>query len=155
MRFRLPLLPGLLLAAACSSLGQTVPAAPAQTTVASASKLLLKVGLNPGRSLRWSGFYGLAARLPVSIGAEYSLGSRFTLCGQFDSDFRLSTQNVAYGDQRFVIPTGALGVGARHYYNQAGRERHNRAQGPFVGNYLALEAQGHAAPLGPQFSVQL
>lgn len=141
----------LLLASATLSLGQTVPAPPEATPVsltaaavapseATPDRLLLKIGLNAGRSLRWGGYYGLAARLPVSLAAEYALSSKVTVYGQLDADFRLSRQNAYFGDQDFFIPTGALGVGARYYYNQAGRERHNRSHGPFVGNYLALEA---------------
>ena len=148
MRLVHSLLPGLLvLASPISGLGQPVTPPPASSTGAATvpaeatpHKLLLKVGLNAGRSLRYGGFYGLAARLPVSVGAEYSLSRRFTLYGQLDTDFRLSSQNTFYGDQHFVIPTGALGVGVRYYYNQAGRERQNRPHGTFVGNYLGLEA---------------
>ncbi len=149
LRFLL-LIPGLLLAAgATASFGQTIPASPvppaspdAPTSLAAEApgKWLLKVGLNAGRAFRYSGYQGVAVRLPVSVGAEYALSSRFTLYGQLDSDFRLGRQNTYYGDQNFAIPAGALGVGVRYYYNQAGRARHNRAHGPFVGNYLAVEA---------------
>ena len=149
-----------LLAASTASRGQALPAPPAGpilTADAPPQKLLLKVGLNAGRSLRWGGYYGLAARLPVSVGAEYALSPKFTLYGQVDADFRLSSQNAYYGDRNLVIPTGALGVGARYYYNQAGRERHNRAHGLFVGNYLAVEAhtevrQNYGSDLRNNFS---
>ena len=134
------LLPGLLLLAdtTCSQ-GQSAPAATAPTETAP-DRLLLKVGLNAGRAIRYTGYYGLAARLPLSVGAEYALSSKFTLYGQLDADFRVLKDNPYLGDRNFVIPAGGLGIGARYYYNQAGRERHNRPHGAFVGNYLALEA---------------
>ncbi len=145
------LLPGfLLLANATLSHGQITPTPPAASPAAAApsvpiatappQKLLLKVGLNAGRAVRWGGYYGLSARLPLAVGAEYALSNKFTLYGQLDADFRLPSQSAYYGDRALTIPTGALGVGARYYYNQAGRERRNRPHGPFVGNYLALEA---------------
>ncbi|GAB3859482.1 hypothetical protein GCM10028822_36100 [Hymenobacter terrigena] len=129
----------LVLAGTLYSQGQTAPAAtvPTETT---ADRLLLKVGLNAGRALRYTGYYGLSARLPLSVGAEYALSSKFTLYGQADADFRLFKNNTHGGDGNFAIPAGGLGIGARYYYNQAGRERHNRPHGAFVGNYLALEA---------------
>lgn len=134
------LLPGLLvLAGTTYSLGQSVPSAPVSTDTAP-DKLLLKVGLNAGRAIRYTGYYGLSARLPLSVGAEYALNSKFTLYGQADVDFRLFKNNTYGGDGEFAIPAGGLGIGARYYYNQAGRERHNRPHGAFVGNYLALEA---------------
>ncbi|GAB2857684.1 hypothetical protein [Hymenobacter ruber] len=134
------LLPGLLvLAGTTYSRGQSAPATstPAETTT---DKLLLKVGLNAGRALRYTGYYGLSTRLPISVGAEYALSSKFTLYGQADADFRLFKNNTYGGDGDFAIPAGGLGIGTRYYYNQAGRERHNRPHGAFVGNYLALEA---------------
>jgi hypothetical protein len=134
------LLPGLLvLAGTTCSLGQSAPSATTPTETAP-DRLLLKVGLNAGRALRYTGYYGLSARLPLSVGAEYALSSKFTLYGQADADFRLFKNNTYGGDGEFAIPAGGLGIGARYYYNQAGRERHNRPHGAFVGNYLALEA---------------
>lgn len=150
MRIFPALLPGLLLLAGTTpSSAQTVPipaatpdGALAQPALPPAvpNKLLLKVGLNAGRALRWGGYYGATARLPVSVGAEYALSPAFTVYGQLDSDFRLTPRSAYFGDRGLAIPTGALGVGGRYYYNQAGRARHNRAHGPFIGNYLALEA---------------
>ena len=139
------LLPGLLvLAGTTHSLGQAVstPTAAPMTipTEPAPDRLLLKIGLNAGRAVRYTGYYGLSARLPVSVGAEYALSPTFTLYGQFDVDFSLSRNNAYFGDRDFAVPAGALGVGARYYYNQAGRARHNRPHGTFVGNYLGLEA---------------
>ena len=136
-RFLLPSL--LLVGGTTHSLGQTAPAS-ANPSETAPDRLLLKVGLNAGRAIRYTGYYGLSARLPLSVGAEYALSSKFTLYGQADADFRLFKNNATVGDGSFVLPAGGLGVGARYYYNQAGREHHNRPHGPFVGNYLALEA---------------
>lgn len=143
-----------LLAGALPGLAQTTPVpattpdgvpalsapAPAIPTEAVPNKLLLKVGVNAGRALRWGGYYGASARLPVSVGAEYALSPAFTVYGQLDSDFRLTRQSAYFGDRGLAVPTGALGLGGRYYYNQAGRALHNRAHGLFIGNYLALEA---------------
>lgn len=140
MLFIRSLLPGLLvLAGTIYSCGQAAPSVTAPTEIAP-NRLLLKVGLNAGRAIRYTGYYGLAARLPLSVGAEYALSSKFTLYGQVDADFRLLRNNAYFGDRDFIIPAGGLGIGARYYYNQAGRERHNRPHGAFTGNYLALEA---------------
>ena len=147
MRFLSSLLPGLLfLASATAASGQTAAVSPAalpppvEVAEAATRPLLLKVGLNAGRALSYGGYAGLAAQLPVSVGAEYALSRKFTLYGQVDADFRLLGRQEIPSDRSFIIPRGAVGVGARYYYNQAGRARHNRAHGPFVGNYLALEA---------------
>lgn len=134
------LLPGLLvLAGTTCSRGQAAPPVTVPTETAP-DRLLLKVGLNAGRAFRYTGYYGLAVRLPLSVGAEYALSSRFTLYGQVDADFSLFRNNAYLGDHTSIIPAGGVGIGARYYYNQAGRERHNRPHGAFVGNYLALEA---------------
>lgn len=143
MRLLPSLILGSLLSSPVLSFAQSAPAAPEASVPAAeapSQKLLLKVGLNAGRALRYGGYYGLSVRLPLSVGAEYALSSKFTVYGQLDAEFRLGRRNEYFGDQDFAIPAGALGVGARYYYNQAGRARHNRAHGPFVGNYLALEA---------------
>ena len=143
MHFQYPLLSGfLLLTAAVASRAQTAPVAePVAASVPEApQRLLLKVGLNAGRAVRYGGYAGLTARLPVAVGAEYALNPKFTVYGQFDSDFRLARQSPYFGDQNFLVPAGALGVGVRYYYSQADRARQNRPHGSFVGNYLALEA---------------
>ena len=138
IRFLLPSL--LVLAGTVYCHGQVAPAPEAIPSAAAPDKLLLKVGLNAGRAFRYTGYYGLSARLPLSVGAEYALSPKFTLYGQLDADFRLFRDHTRLGDQDFIVPAGGLGIGARYYYNQAGRERHNRPHGAFVGNYLALEA---------------
>lgn len=144
MRVHRSLLPGLLLlAGTTTSWAQDVPVALPPSTVsleeaAPSSRLLLKVGLNAARSVRWSGYSGVSFRLPVTVGAEYWLSPTFTLYGQLDADFSVR-QPTYFGERYPRIPTGALSLGGRYYYNQAGRAQSNRAHGAFVGNYLAAE----------------
>lgn len=147
LRILRPLPPALLLLIGTTTAGlaQTVPEpAIAPTTAAvlseaSAPHVLLKVGLNVARAFRWGGYYGIPFRVPVTVGAEYRLGPKFTLYGQLDADFAVPRTNTYYGERSPVLPTGALSLGGRYYYNQAGRARHNRTHGAFVGNYLAAE----------------
>lgn len=155
--FRL-LLPGLLLLSCASrSIAQTatpLPAAASTPVVSPVSNLLngsvetpdasrpllLRIGLNAGRSFHNGDFLGWGLKLPVAVGAEYALSSKFTLYGQLDADLITIRPAYARAEQYSRVPGASLGLGARYYYNQAGRARHNRAHGPFVGNYLALEA---------------
>jgi hypothetical protein len=130
-----------LLAIPATGFAQSIPLAAEAATgpvETAPRRTLLKLGLNVARTIRWAGYDGLSARLPVAVGVEYALNPKFTLYGQLDTDFRLATRNE-YGDQHFFIPSGALGVGARYYYNQQSRAQHHRAAGPFIGNYVALE----------------
>ena len=153
MRFLRRLLPAfLLLGGPTSLLAQTAPApatvpGPPTTALAAApaptapDKWLLKVGLNAGRALHWGGYEGFRGRVPLSVGAEYALSPAFTLHGQADADFELRRRTSYAGERRNLVPSGALGLGGRYYYNQAGRARNNRAHGQFIGNYLGLEAR--------------
>ena len=134
-----PALSGLLLLAGTSlGFGQTVPAPTDAAPVP--DKLQLRVGLNAARAFRGSSYEGLLGRLPLSAGVEYALSPKFTVYGQIDADLGMPYRTAYNGIPRPLLPTGALGLGARYYYNQAGRARHGRAHGAFVGNYLALEA---------------
>ncbi|MBJ6107883.1 hypothetical protein JAO73_02590 [Hymenobacter sp. BT523] len=146
MRYFTSSLASLLWLAASVASGQTVapaataPAAPEAPADDAARPVLVKVGLNVARSFRWGGYNGIPFRVPVTVGVEYRLHSKFTLYGQLDADFATSRYG-GYADQRTpLLPTGALSLGGRYYYNQAGRARSNRAHGAFVGNYLAAEA---------------
>ena len=152
MRSIRPFLPGLLLlAGTTASRAQTVPSASPVSaaaavvadlpTAATAHPLLLKVGLNAGRAFQWGGYHGRLYQVPVMVGAEYSLNSKFTLYGQLDADFGIRRRSSFSGERSNLVPSGAVGLGGRYYYNQAGRARHNRAHGPFIGNYLGLEAR--------------
>lgn len=136
------LLPGLLLlTAAAPVLAQTAPPSNAAAAAgpAEGDNLQLRVGLNAARVFRHSSYQGLFSRVPLSLGAEYALSRRFTLYGQVDADLELFRNDPGRNLTKPLLPTGALSVGARYYYNQEGRAQHNRARGPFVGNYLAVE----------------
>lgn len=139
-----------LLTSASQSLAQTAPASPpavtSQPVVVPAvpveetpDRLLLKVGLNAGRSFRWGGYNRLLSQVPLTVASEYSLNSKFTVYGQVDTDFGVRRRESFSGDRSNLIPSGAVGIGGRYYYNQAGRALQNRAHGPFIGNYLGLE----------------
>lgn len=144
-------LPGiLLLASAAHGVAQTtpvpsatVPSAAGEPVPAEAApdKFLFKVGLNAGRAFRWGGYDGFLGRAPLSAGAEVALRSNFTLYGQADADFTLHRRTSFSGERSNLVPSGAVGLGGRYYYNQAKRARNNRAHGQFIGNYVGLEAR--------------
>ena len=126
----------------------TPPIEPQATGAAAATspvprRLLLKLGLTPSRLIpqyRYSGFNWVVA---PSLGIEYQLSPHVSVYGQADVDFSFSHRDYYYfgvPEKEALVHSGALGVGLRYYYNQAGRERHNRAHGAFQGNYLSLEA---------------
>ncbi|MBF9236178.1 hypothetical protein I2I05_02105 [Hymenobacter sp. BT683] len=131
----------LLLSSVTLSKAQTAPgpsatpeAQPALTVApadAPARKVLLKVGLNAGRAFRTGGAFGLNSRLPVTVGAEYLLNSKFTIFGQADTDFNFFEREPYPGLRNPLVSSGAIGVGVRYYGNQV----HN----PFEGYYLGAE----------------
>jgi hypothetical protein len=130
--------------APAASATETAPAATARVDPAP-RRFLLKAGLTPSRVIPQYRSNGFDWKLAPSVGAEFLLAPHVTLYGQADVDFSLSRD---YFDQypyvgpakERLVHSGAVGVGMRYYYNQAGRERRNRAHGPFVGNYIAVEA---------------
>jgi len=133
-----------ILAGTAASYGQNALPAPEATSPSATSaesaphKLLLKAGLNVGRSMRLTNLDGWSGRVPISLASEYSLSSKFTLYGQFDTDIALRRLPSDVGSGG-LVPTGAIGVGGRCYYNQQKRSQANLAHGLFVGNYLGLE----------------
>jgi hypothetical protein len=146
----LPALAALLLLPAFAH-AQAPTAPPPETPVAATAaveptprRFLLKAGLAPSRLIPQYRSYGLNRMLAPSIGAEYLLAPHVTLYGQADVDFVLGKRGYSYfpsgGSREQLVHSGAVGVGGRYYYNQEGRARHNRAHGPFVGNYVAFEA---------------
>ena len=142
MCFRLSLFPALLLS--FTGFAQTAPptSAPAPGSAVPAEagdRLQWRVGLNAARIFRHGNYYGLGARVPLSAGIEYALNRRFTLYGQAEADLALFRNDPGRNLKSPLVPTGALSIGARYYYNQEGRAQHNRAHGSFVGNYLAAE----------------
>lgn len=140
-----PKLPAIVAFVALSSLVHAQAPVPTETPTAAITprRFLLKLGVTPSRLLpqyRYNGFNWVVA---PSLGAEYQLGPYVTVYGQTDIDFSLSHQKYYFAgaaEQEALVHSGAIGLGLRYYYNQQGRERHNRAHGSFAGNYLALEA---------------
>jgi hypothetical protein len=153
MRLVQCLLPGLLLLAGTTiTFGQSTTPLSTEPVEPASQKTLFKLGVNPGRLLQGTRlrFYD-GAVLPISLGVEHMLNDKFSVYGQLDADFGFYRYRSALSpdiETKVFIPTGALGVGARYYYNQAGRAAHNRAHGAFNGNYLALEAHTEARRFG-------
>jgi hypothetical protein len=140
MRYCLLLLPGLLLTG-LTGFAQTL-ASPSTSEKAAeplTDKVQVRVGLNAARIFRHGNYYGLGSRVPLSAGVEYALNRRFSLYGQADADLGLFRNDPGRKVDSPLLPTGALSIGGRYYYNQAGRARHDRARGSFVANYLAAE----------------
>jgi hypothetical protein len=134
-----------LLSTAATLLG--VLAAHAQATLPTADSVrgpmppavLLKVGLRAthisysGSSQAWS------LVVPLSLGAEYRLAPRFGFYGQLEADLQTSrTATRRRRSQAVAVPSAALGVGLRYYYNQPRRGEPLR-NANFYGSYLALE----------------
>ena len=103
-------------------------------------QMLFKVGLTPTRWIPQYRYNGFQFRISPSIGLERQLTPMLTLYGLVEADFLTRRTEYYWGEREALVHTGAVGLGARYYYNQSGRERHQRAHGPFVGNYIALEA---------------
>jgi hypothetical protein len=75
---------------------------------------------------------------------ERRLSSKFTAYANLTTALRLVRPR--YGDRTF-ISRGIGELGGRYYYNQAKRTKKGRPSGPFVGNYLALQASTDLTPL--------
>ena len=134
------LLPGLLVAGLTSFAQPAVSlAVPEKPADAPTDRLQVRVGLNAARALRHGSYYGFISRVPVSVGAEYALNRHISLYTQVDAELGLFRHDPFRKIDQPLVPTGALSIGGRYYYNQEGRARHDRAQGSFVGNYLAVE----------------
>jgi len=102
--------------------------------------MLFKLGVAPTRWVPQYRYNDFQFRISPSIGLERQITPALTLYALAEIDFLTRRANYYWGEKEALVHTGAIGIGARYYYNQAGRERHQRARGPFVGNYLALEA---------------
>lgn len=103
-------------------------------------QMLFKIGVTPTRWVPQYRYNGFQIRVSPSIGLERQLSPVLTLYALAEVDFLTRRTDYFWGEKEALVHTGAVGIGARYYYNQAGRERHHRAHGPFVGNYVALEA---------------
>ncbi|MFC7666381.1 hypothetical protein ACFQT0_02285 [Hymenobacter humi] len=77
--------------------------------------------------------------MPITVGAEHAINAKFTVYGQVDTDFGVPRRESFSGERSNRVPSGAVGIGGRYYYNQAGRALHNRAHGRFIGNYVGME----------------
>jgi len=103
--------------------------------------VLLKAGLRAthfsysGSGQAWS------LVVPLSLGAEYRLAPRFGFYGQLEADLQTSRTALAARRRRpqaVAVPSAALGVGLRYYYNQPRRGEPLRSANLY-GSYLALE----------------
>jgi len=141
-------------AAALVALGLTTSVAQAQTLptqepTASASaeaqapkptwlpNTLFKLQTGINRGFDYSGHNGLA--LPLMVGVEHQLNSKFSVYGEFSPLLQLIKHDFSTKYPEAFISGVILNAGGRYYYNQAGRAQHNRAHGAFIGNYLALQ----------------
>ena len=120
---------------------QTLPTnapavAPAPSAATWLPRTLVKLSTGLNRQTSYGGYSGLT--LPLILGVEQQLHTNFSVYGEASSSLNFSRTDFRFGDQRVAIGGAAAEVGGRYYYNQAKRERLNRAHGPFVGNYLAL-----------------
>lgn len=102
-------------------------------------RVLLKAGLRlthfsySGSSQNWR------VVVPLSVGAEYRLSSRFAFYSQADTDLQASRNVGRRGGRHNLLPSAALGLGLRYYYRQPG-QGHPRRTSSIYGNYLALES---------------
>ncbi|OUJ71656.1 hypothetical protein BXP70_21495 [Hymenobacter crusticola] len=135
-----------------SALAQT--AAPeSQTTVplASTRKTLIKLGLGVvGRGYAFNGFND-RFYVPLSLELEHQLNERFSVYGGVNGSFRVTSNQDYYTP--FVNRVVGL-LGGRYYYNQQRRVQEGKAAGPFVGNYLALQASSDFVPYSLPYSYQ-
>ncbi|WP_152981750.1 hypothetical protein [Hymenobacter sp. AT01-02] len=101
------------------------------------SGTLVKVGTGLTRGLG-SGYWGVS--LPVVVGAEHHLTSAISVYGNGFAGIKLGRSNpLADGSRAPLIHEYGFDLGVRYYYNQEKRRQKERATGPFVGNYLAVQ----------------
>ncbi|OUJ71655.1 hypothetical protein [Hymenobacter crusticola] len=127
---------------------QTAPTATATPVVPPASrKTMLRLGLRVNRGFETRDLDGLFA--PVTLGLERRLGNKFSVYGNVLFNLRPLAFQRYYPRRTFIHRVGAE-LGGRYYYNQAKRLARGRAAGPFVGNYLALQASTEYSPMRVQ-----
>jgi hypothetical protein len=101
--------------------------------------VLLKAGLRVTHVNYSPGSQTWRLVVPLSFGAEYRLAPRFSFYGQVEADLQTShTAARRRRPQAVAVPSAALGVGLRYYYNQPKRGEPLRNTNLY-GNYLALE----------------
>ena len=104
-------------------------------------KVLLKVGLSLTHFSYSSGSQSQTWQLvvPLSVGAEYRLSPRLAMYGQADADLQASRAVTRRrSGQANALPSAAMGLGMRYYYNQPGKGQPSHSHGLY-GSYLALE----------------
>jgi len=101
--------------------------------------VLLKVGLRATHISYSGGNQAWSLVVPLSLGAEYRLAPRFGFYGQVEADLQTSrTMTRRRRSQAVAVPSAALGMGLRYYYNQPRRGEPLR-NANLYGSYLALE----------------
>lgn len=117
------------------------PAAPTAAPVSKPTWLpntLLKLSTGLSRESGYGGYTGLL--LPVTVGAEYQISRAFSAYATVSPTLRPFKREQFSGYRQPFVHNAIIDLGGRYYYNQAKREQRGRAYGPFVGNYLALQA---------------
>ena len=140
------------LAALCATLAPTLSSQAQIASVETSTqkeaptprKTMLKLGLRVNRGLETRDLEGLFA--PVTFGLERRLSSKFSLYGNLLINLRPLAFQRYYPGRTFIHQMGAE-FGGRYYYNQAKRLERGRADGPFIGNYLALQASTEYSPM--------
>jgi hypothetical protein len=125
----------LLLFSTLSAAAQT-PDSTISRTRPTGTLVTLGTGIiTPGFEL--GGYRGLF--LPLVLGVEHYLSPTVSIQANGFSGFRLSTRNF-FGRSGPSIGHYGFNAALRYYYNQEKRRQKGRATGPFVGNYVALQA---------------
>lgn len=100
--------------------------------------VLLKAGLRLTHLSYSPGSQAWRLVVPFSLGAEYRLAPRFSVYTQAEADLQARRAATGRRRQAAALPSAALALGLRYYYNQpaAGKPLRNNN---LYGNYLALE----------------
>lgn len=126
------------------------PAAPASAgstpELAFKPATLFKLGTGITRGLTIGGFRGTS--LPLVAGVERQVAPAWSLYGNVSSGWRIGARTATPAGEARPVYLTELGVdlGVRRYYHQEKRRAAGRATGPFVGNYVALQATTSLTP---------
>jgi len=130
-----------VLSAALAAHAQAASPAPDSMRGPTPPTVLLKVGLRATHVSYSANNQNWSLVVPLSLGAEYRLAPRFGFYGQVEADLQTSRTAVAARRRRpqaIAVPSAALGVGLRYYYNQP-RRSEPLPNANLYGSYLALE----------------
>ncbi|MBJ6143281.1 hypothetical protein [Hymenobacter sp. BT559] len=104
--------------------------------------VLLKVGLRATHISYSANSQAWSLVVPLSLGAEYRLAPRFGFYGQVEADLQTGRTTIARrrgpSQAAVAVPSAALGVGLRYYYNQP-RHGEPLRNTNLYGSYLAVE----------------